>query len=387
VPDGAAFGKTRVVIVGGGLGGLACAQRLAKRDGDLDIHLIDRKGEHHFPPSFPWVAVGRRRGRPEAVSRPLARLARRGVRFTEAEVTGMDPDRDSISTSSGEVPYDQLVLAPGAAIAPESVDGLAEAAHGFYTLADAERLRDALAAFGGGRVLIAIAAPPYRSLAAPYEAAFLIDDFLGKAGVTAKVDVVTAEPRPIPVAESKVGDRIAAMLERRGIGFQSDRRLESVDPGAREARFGDGSEPFDLLVAVPPHRPPDFVAASPLAGPNGWLRAEPFTLSVHSNVHAIGDVTEIELSGGSKLPKAGVLAQAEAVVVADNIATKAAGLTPRREFDASLEYQLEVGSGRAAGAKGYLYRSPRGRLRIRRPGRRWHRDKVLFERRSLRQLR
>jgi sulfide:quinone oxidoreductase len=380
-----AGGKTKVVIVGGGLGGLACARRLAKHRGKLDICLVDRKSNHDFPPSFPWVAVGRRRA--GNVSRPLEDLVRRGIRLTQAEVTGMDLDRGSISTTSGKILYDQLVLAPGATLTPESVDGLAEAAHGFYTLPDAERLRDTLVTFGGGRVLIAVVAAPYRSLAAPYEAAFLINDFLRKRDVPAKVDVATAEPRPIPAADHEVGDRVAATLERRGIGFQPDRLLESVDPAAREARFTDGSEPFDLLIAVPPHRAPGFIAVSPLAGPNGWIRAEPFSLSARSDVHAIGDVTEIELAGGARLPKAGVLAQAEAAVVADNIATMAAGYRPRREFEGSLDYYLELGSGRAARAKGDFYRSPRGRVRIRRPARRWHRDKVLFERRSLRQLR
>jgi sulfide:quinone oxidoreductase len=378
--------KTRVVIVGGGLGGLACARRLARRDGGLDIQLLDRSAHHRFPPSFPWVVVGKRRGRAEEVSRPLAGLVRRGVRFTQAEVTAIDLDRCSVSTISGAVPYDQLVLAPGAALASASVEGLAETAHGFYTLPDAERLRDALKNFGGGRVLIAVAATPYRSLAAPYEAAFLINDFLRRGDVPAKVDIVTAEPRPIPVADRAVGDRVAGMLARRGIGLQPGRTLESVDPSLREARFGDGSEPFDLLIAVPPHRAPDFIASSPLAGPDGWIRAEPFTLGAHSNVHAIGDVTEIDLAGGSKLPKAGVLAQAGAAVVADNIAALAAGRRPRREFDGSLEYYLEMGSGRAVAAKGLFYRPSRGRVRLRRPARRWHWDKVLFERRSLRNL-
>ncbi len=378
-------GRTKVVIVGGGLGGLACAHRFARHHGELDVCLVDRKAHHDFPPSFPWVTVGKRQA--GNVSRPLERLVRRGVQLTQAEVTGMDLDRGAISTTSGEIPYDQLVLAPGATLAPESVDGLAEAAHGFYTLPDAERLRDALVTFGGGRVLIAVVASPYRSLAAPYEEAFLINDFLRKRGVTAKVDIVTAEPRPIPAADREIGDRVAATLERRGIGFQPDCSLESVEPAAREARFAYGSEPYDLLIAVPPHRAPGFIAVSPLAGPNGWIRAAPFSLSVHSNVHAIGDVTEIELAGGARLPKAGVLAQAEAAVVADNIATAAAGYRPRREFEGSLDYYLELGSGRAAKAKGAFYRSPRGRVRIRRPARRSHRDKVLFERRSLRQLR
>ena len=200
--------------------------------------------------------------------------------------------------------------------------------------------------------LIAVVAAPYRSLAAPYEAAFLINDFLRKRDVPAKVDVATAESRPIPAADHEVGDRVAATLERRDIGFQPDRLLESVDPAAREARFTDGSEPFDLLIAVPPHRAPGFIAVSPLAGPNGWIRAEPFSLSVRSNVHAIGDVTEIELAGGARLPKAGVLAQAEAAVVADNIATTAAGYRPRSEFEGSLDYYLDWDPGAPRGQRG-----------------------------------
>jgi sulfide:quinone oxidoreductase len=376
-----------VVIVGGGLGGLACAQRLARRGGDLDVRLVDRGAEHVFLPSLPWLAVGRRRGRAAESSRPLAGLERQGVGFTQGEVTGIELGEGAIETEAGRIHYDQLVLAPGATLAPESVEGLAEAAHGFYTLRDAERLRDALVAFGGGRVLIVVAATPYRSLAAPYEAAFLIDELMRKRGAAARVDVVTAEPRPIPIADRELGDRVAAMLERREIGFQPGRRLVSVDPSTREARFGDGSEPYDLLIGIPPHRAPGFVASSPLAGPDGWIRAEPFSLGVHANVHAIGDVTEIQLSGAATLPKAGVLAQAEAAVVADNIAAVVAGRRPRRWFDGSLDYHLELGSGRAASAKGAFYRDLRGRLRMRGPARRGHLEKVLFERRSLRRLR
>lgn len=379
--------RTRVLVVGGGLGGLACAQRLARRGADLDVQLVDHSAEHVFRPSLPWVAVGRRRGKDGEASRPLARLERQGVGFVQREVTGIELEDGAIQTKEGRIHYDQLVLAPGAALAPESIEGLAEAAHGFYTLADAERLHEALVAFGGGRVLIVVAATPYRSLAAPYEAAFLIEELLRKRGAAAKVDIVTAEPRPIPIADREIGDRIAAMLERREIGFQGGRPLVSVDPSTREARFGDGGEPYDLLIGVPPHRAPGFVAASPLAGPNGWIRAEPFSLGVQANVHAIGDVTEIQLSGEETLPKAGVLAQAQAAVVADNIAAVATGRRPRRQFDGSLDYYLDLGSGRAASAKGFFYRNTRGRLQMRRPAKRWHLDKVLFERRSLRRLR
>lgn len=92
-------------------------------------------------------------------------------RATEAVVTQIDLAAGKLATSVGTVGFDELLLAAGAALAPESVPGLSEAAHGFYTREDATRLRDALVSFGGGRVLVVVAAmafncPPRRRDAA-----------------------------------------------------------------------------------------------------------------------------------------------------------------------------------------------------------------------------
>ena len=375
----------RVVIVGGGLGGLACARRLARRSPKAEVHLVDRNGRHDFLPSFPWVVAGQRRI--EDVSRPLERLARKGIELTSAEVEGLDLDRGEIATSAGRIPWDELVLAPGAALAPEEIPGLTEGAHGFYAREDAERLRDALSAFKGGRVLIVVAATPFRSIAAPYEAAFLIEERLRRQEVVAQVDVATVESQPMALAGPDAAAQVTALLDQRGIGLQTDQQLFSVDPDAREARFAAGGEPYDLLVAVPPHRPPDFVAESPLAGPDGWIVSDAFRMSAASHVRAIGDVTSIELGEGATLPKAGVMAQREAMAVADNLANIAKGLSPRTDFRGEGTYQLEVGRGRALRAQGNYYDGRRPRLRLRRPSRRAHREKVLFERRSLRPLR
>lgn len=376
----------RVVIVGGGLGGLTCARRLAARSAKAEVHLVDRKGRHDFIPSLPWLVAGQRRR--EEISRPLERLARRGIEVTRAEVEGLDLDRGELATSAGPLPWDELVLAPGAALAPEQIPGLAEGAHGFYTLEDAQHLSDRLAAFVGGRVLIVVAATPFRSLAAPYEAAFLIEERLRRGGVVARVDVVTLEPGPMALAGADGSAQVTELLDRRGIGLQVDRQLSSVDPEAREARFADGGgEPYDLLVAIPPHRAPDFVAESPLAGPDGWIVADAFRMSAAASVRAIGDVTSIELGDGVTLPKAGVLAQRQAAAVADNLADLARGVRPRADFVAAGAYELEVGKGRAVGARGDYYGEPRPGIRLRKPSRRSHREKLLFERRSLRQLR
>lgn len=374
-----------VVIVGGGIGGLACAQRLAGKDGSVSVRLVADRLRHDFAPSFLWLMTGSRRS--EQVSRPLQALSRRGVSLTEAAVDGIDLAAGSLSSSAGEIPFDELVLAPGATLAPDLVPGLPEAAHGFYTREDAERLRDALSAFRGGRVLIVVAAMPFKCPAAPYEAAFLIDALLRRRGVTARVDVVTAEPQPMPVAGKQIGAQVAGLLSNRGIGFEPGRQLASVDADGREARFADGGEPFDLLIAVPPHRAPAFVAESPLAGPNGWVPVDPHSLRASEHVHAIGDVTAIQLPNGMMLPKAGVFAHDQAEVVAENLAAAARGKQGEARFDGHGSCFLEIGAARAGFASGDFYAEPAPAVRLRAPARRWHWGKLLFERRWLSRLR
>ena len=376
----------RVVIVGGGVGGLACAQRLAGKNASMmTVQLVADRLRHDFAPSFLWLLTGQRR--PDQVARPLQALRRRGVQLTEAEVGAVDLGTGSLSSSAGEIPFDELVLAPGATLAPDTIPGLAEAGHGFYTREDAERLRDSLSAFRGGRVLVVVAAMPFKCPAAPYEAAFLIDDLLRRRGVTARVDVVTAEPQPMPVAGKRIGAQVAGLLASRRIGFSPGRPLESVNAGGREARFADGVEPFDLLVAIPPHRVPGFIADSPLAGPSGWVPADPHILQAGEHVHAIGDVTAIKLPDGMMLPKAGVFAHAQAEVVAANLTAAAHGRQGEARFDGHGSCFLETGAGRAGFASGNFYAEPVPAVRMRAPARRWHWGKVLFERRWLSRLR
>lgn len=74
----------RIVILGGGSGGLVVANKLARglRGTDHEILLVDRSPYHYFMPSFPWVALGFKE--PEQVRRPLKNLEKKGVRVSRA---------------------------------------------------------------------------------------------------------------------------------------------------------------------------------------------------------------------------------------------------------------------------------------------------------------
>ncbi len=131
----------KVVIVGGGFGGLACARAL---DGaDVSVLLLDRHNYHLFTPLLYQVATALLD--PSDIAYPLRRAFRksRNVRFLQATVTGVDPDKRAITTHLGdEIAYDALVLATGGANSYFGNEPLAEHSIGMKSLPEALRLRN-----------------------------------------------------------------------------------------------------------------------------------------------------------------------------------------------------------------------------------------------------
>src|SRR3990172_1697025 len=325
---GGTMGGRKVVVLGGGVGGLTAANELRRLLGpEHRVVLIEREREHRFAPSFLWLMTGERR--PEQVARALSTLVRTGVELVRTEVQSVDPERRAVVAGYEEHRYDALVVALGAELDPASLPGYADAAHSFFDLDGAARLADALRAFAGGRVIVAVTSLPYKCPAAPYEAALLIEDHLRRRGVRqrSEVAVFTPAPHPMPVAGPVLGAAVSQLLAERGIALHVGHPLASIDARARELVFGDGArERFDLLAAVPPHRAPEVVRRSSLAGESGWIPVDGATLRTrYEDVYAIGDVASIILANGKPLPKAGVFAHAEARVVAREIAAAFGG--------------------------------------------------------------
>lgn len=374
-------GRTAVVL-GGGVGGLSAANELrARLAAEHRVVLVERGRDHVFAPSLLWLMAGDRRR--AQVTRELRTLVREGVELVRAEVTSIDPEGRTVLAGDRELRYDALVVALGAELAPEALPGYTEAAHGFFDLDGAAALAEALATFGGGRVLVAISRLPYKCPAAPYEAALLIDAVLRRRGLRerSEVAVFTPEPQPMPVAGPAMGAAVSGLLAERGIALHTGRALASIDAEERELVLADAArERFDLLAAVPPHRAPEAVRRSPLANEQGWVTVDATSLRTrYPDTYAIGDVTQIVLANGKPLPKAGVFAHGEALVVARTIAASFDGGTAGT-FDGKGYCWVELGAGRAAFAEGDFYATPDPAVRLRAPGRMWHLGKVAFER-------
>jgi sulfide:quinone oxidoreductase len=363
------------------VGGLTAANALRQQlQPEHHVVLVDKTGQHLFAPSLLWLMVGARRR--EQLTKDLRMMLRPGVEMVRADVQQLDTERQRVLADGRELGYDALIVALGADLAPDSLPGFAEAAHSFFDLDGAGKLWEALRGFSGGRVIVAVTALPFKCPAAPYEAALLIDDALRQRGVRirSEIMIVTPEPQPMPVAGPVLGEAIIEILKRRDIRYAPNRALASIDPGQRELTFADGTrEAFDLLAGVPPHRAPPAVAASPLAGPTGWVPVDKQTLRTRfDHVYAVGDVTAITLANGKLLPRAGVFAHAEALAVARSLVAE---LQSGREgaFDGAGYCWVEMGRGEAGFATGNFYAEPNPEVRLRTPGRLWHLGKVLFE--------
>lgn len=375
-------GRTTVVL-GGGVGGLVAARELRRRlDASDRVVLVDRDPTYRFAPSFLWVMTGARR--PEQVTKDLRRLRRRGIEVLTSEVRGIDVGERRVETADGAVSYDRLVIALGVELAPEALSGFPEVAHDVYELGGVEAAGRALRAFGGGRVLVLVSRLPFKCPAAPYEAAFLAESVLRERGIRegSTVDVFTPEPFPMPTAGPVMGEALKAMLGDRDIGFHPERTVERIEPEDRQLVFEDGERVgFDLLLGVPPQRAPQAVRESGLAVESGFVPVDRATLETSAEgVFAIGDVTTIPIAGGKFLPKAGVFAEAEAVVVAKRLAAELAGGSSTVAFDGKGSCFVEMGDGVAAFATGDFYAADSPAISLKRPGRHWHLAKVAFER-------
>ncbi len=377
----------QVVILGGGVGGVTAAETLSKRlDGRVEVTLVDKEGRHYFQPSYPWLMMGWRS--PDELWRPLASLKARNVRIREEEVIAIEPEERRIRTKTGDLTYDYLLIALGAQLDPQAIEGFAGSSYHPYDLESAARLGETLQTFRGGKVAIGVSRLPFKCPAAPYETALLMDYLFREKGIREKVEMefFTPEPWPTPAAGEAIGKAIAGLMKDRDIPLHAKREMQHIDSESRIVHFkGDAQLQYDLLVAVPPHTTCEAVRTSDLAKDGPWIPVDRYTMrSTYDDVYAVGDVAKIPTPSGNVpfLPKAGVFAEGQAKVAAQNIASEVVGGEVRR-WNGNGTCFLETGYGKAGMVRGNFFGEGPPGIRMRNPRRLWHWGKVLVERRWL----
>jgi len=329
----------RVLVLGAGFGGLELTTRLSDELGeDADVTLVDRTEGFVFGFSKLDVMFGHAEA--AGVLHPYRDLLKPGVRFVQSEVRSIDPAAKMVETDAGTFDADVLVVALGADLDPGATPGLLEGGHEFYTEQGAFALRDVLAAFPGGRVVVGVTSTPFKCPPAPSETALLMHDFLTDRGLRDRSSISLVMPLPTPIPPSPdASQAVLAGFAERGIDWLPGRLVRGLDPARKVALLGDGDElPYDLFLAVPRHHAPPVVEASGLAV-DGWIPVDPRTLeTAFPGVYAVGDVTSVGT------PKAGVFAEGQAAVVADRLVAQARIGSPSAEYGGQGICYLQFGA-------------------------------------------
>jgi sulfide:quinone oxidoreductase len=339
-----------VAIVGAGTGGTVLANDLADRlereidAGDVRVTLYNDDPDHVYKPVWLYVAFGLRE--PADARRPLADLVDDRIDLRIDRITNVDTDAKELRTRDGDAPvsYDHLVLATGSTLAPETVPGLAEAAHDFYSEDGAEALREDLLAFEEGRIVLSVVGTPHMCPAAPLEFVLMVDDWFRERDMRDDVEVVYTYPIQRVHGNPHIAEWAEPIMRERGIDVRTFVNAESIDPDADtiETMEGDSID-YDLLVAIPPHGGVDLIAEADL-GDSGWVDVDRHTLEATGveDVYALGDTAD------TGVPKAGSVAHYQAGVVGQRIASEIRGRPATATYDGKTLCFVETGMDEAS---------------------------------------
>jgi len=328
----------QVVILGAGFGGLELSTLLSDRLADeVEVTLIDENDAFTLGFSKLDILFGHQTR--DEVRLPYQRLVKRGVEFRQETVLSIDPQSRRVGTDKAAYDADFLVVALGADYDLTATPGFVEGGFEYYSIDGAERLRDELPRFRGGKVLLAVLSIPFKCPPAPYEGILLLHDYLVGRGIrdATQLHVVTPQPAPIPVSP-EASQAVERTMAARNIEYTTRRRVYGIDPAGKVAHFKDHDEPYDLFIGIPVHRVPGVLVKAGLTE-NGWVKVDPLTLATpFPGVYALGDCAE------TGIPKAGVFAESAARAVADEIAASIRGGRPR-PYDGTGLCFVEMGDG------------------------------------------
>ena len=356
-------GARRIVIVGGGFGGLNAARKLGGMSG-VQVTLLDRSNHHLFQPLLYQVAMAGLS--PAEIAAPIRSLLSRfsNLRVLREEVLAVDLTARRLTTASGSREYDVLVLACGAQHAYFGHEDWEEHAPGLKTLEQATEIRrrvltafedaekepdperkQALLSFvivGGGPTGVELA-----GAIGEMSRFTLARDFREIDPKLTRVILIEAGPRILPSFSEPLASRAVRDLEQLGVQVRTHSAVTRIDEGGVEI----GRERIRCATALWAAG----VLPSRLGGtlgvpldPQGRVRVEP-DLSVpgHPEVFVIGDQARVPGPDGKPLPGVAPVAMQQGRFVARTIAGDLAG-RPRKPFVYADKGQLAtIGRSRA----------------------------------------
>jgi sulfide dehydrogenase [flavocytochrome c] flavoprotein subunit len=337
-----AQGPAKVVVVGGGFAGAACARALRKLQANLDVTLVTSAKTFSACPFSSSVIAGLREPAQQDFS--YEALAAAGIKVVPSGASAVDAGSRTVTLDGGDrLAWDRLVMAPGVEMNWRAIPGYSEAAaekmpHAWTGGAQTLLLRRQLEAMAdGGLVVIAAPATPYRCPPAPYERASLIAHYLKTKKPRSKIVILDAKDSYSRknLFEEAWASLYPGLID--WISLSKGGSVSSVDPASMTVKTD--FEDYKAAVAniIPPQRAGASAARAGVADRTGWCPIEPvaFESTLQPGIHVLGDAA---LMGA--MPKAASAAVAQGKVCAAAIVARLAGREPAEPTLDNVCYSL-----------------------------------------------
>jgi NADH dehydrogenase FAD-containing subunit len=330
----------KVLILGGGFGGVVAAERLAEQLGDEhQVTLVSRSRQFVFYPALVRLAFGKSQAADVSFDLRQSMLNRR-INFIEAEVAYIDPFERTVNIAHGQVegklPYDYLVFALGRRLATERIIGFYEHAHHLLNVDKAISFGKAVKEFKEGRAVLGQCFGA-RLPVPVYESAFALARRLDEKGERERVRITVVSPTTL---DHEIGDVTAAAaikktLDAHRIEFLPNLRIESLTATSAITKSGEAIN-FELLMLVPPFRGSSAASYVGITNEEGYINVDSaMRVAGLERVYAVGDCTNFEG------PKMGHMAVRQAEVAAANLAAEIEGRTPEARYQHEMRFVID----------------------------------------------
>jgi NADPH-dependent 2,4-dienoyl-CoA reductase/sulfur reductase-like enzyme len=322
-----AAGPAKVVIIGGGPGGAAVANRLKSGDPSLDVTLVEPK-EKYTTCFYSNLYIGGFRSF-KSITHDYEGVKKRGITVVSDTATAVDTTAKTVTLAKGSAPlsYDRLVVAPGIDFKYETIAGYSpEAAkvmpHAWQGGEQTWLLKEKLLALpDGGLVVMAVPPNPYRCPPGPYERACMIGHFLKTKKPSAKLVIFDAKKTfsKQAVFEQAFAEYYKDVIEINLTNEIDDYAVVKVDAATGAVTTKSGRTERAALANIIPAQKAGAIAFKAGLTEGDWCPVHPenFTSTKAKDVYVLGDASiahEMPKSAFSAVSQAGVVA---ADIIAD----------------------------------------------------------------------
>ncbi len=333
---------SKILILGGGFGGLVTAERLAAMlDGSHQITLVAPNQNFTFYPALVQLALGE--CQPADVTFGLReKLRDLGVRFVEGELIRIDAARQTAEIAgddfNGDITYDYVVLAPGRRLATEKIPGFFEHASHLLGISAATRFGEKVRAFRKGTIVVG-SCPDARLPVPVCETAFALARWF-KTEVddgSVRIKVVFPESLESAFGGALLHKELESAFDRHHITVHYDIPITEVEPNAVISSKGHKII-YDLLMLVPPFRGQAILSDLGITDESDYIKVDgQMRVRGLANAYAVGDA--VAFSG----PKFAHMAVRQAEVAAKNIAAALKGTEPDTEYYHEIAAIIDAG--------------------------------------------